>query len=139
MIEGRGITDVSNDLGAGTHRPSVPLCCCFMLKMKALPSFETPVILRAATRRHTPVYSTTALCRTADLALNCFRCWLCSLICITATLQPCKGQWSLYVPPSGHYMYRQFNIQQFYVLPTHCIYVFCVDLRTNSDYFPIQH
>ena len=21
----------------------------------------------------------------------------------------------------------------------HCIYVFCVDLRTNSHYFPIQH
>ena len=40
---------------------------------------------------------------------------------------------------SGHYMYRQFNIQQFYVLPTQCIYVFCVDLRTNSHYFPIQH
>jgi hypothetical protein len=39
----------------------------------------------------------------------------------------------------GHYMYRQFNIQQFYVLPTQCIYVFCVDLRTNNDYFPIQH
>jgi hypothetical protein len=32
-----------------------------------------------------------------------------------------------------------FNIQQFYDLPTQCIYVFCVDLRTNSDYFPIQH
>jgi hypothetical protein len=31
------------------------------------------------------------------------------------------------------------NIKQFYVLPTQCIYVFCVDLRTNSDYFPIQH
>ena len=41
--------------------------------------------------------------------------------------------------PSGHYMYHQFNIEQFYVLPTHCIYVFCVDLRTNSHYFPIQH
>jgi len=40
---------------------------------------------------------------------------------------------------SGHYMYHQFNIQQFYVMPTQCIYVFCVDLRTNSDYFPIQH
>ena len=40
---------------------------------------------------------------------------------------------------SGHYMYRQFIIQQFYVLPTQCIYVFCVDLRTVSDYFPIQH
>ena len=26
-----------------------------------------------------------------------------------------------------------------YVLPTECICVFCVDLRTNSDYFPIQH
>jgi len=51
----------------------------------------------------------------------------------------CTVQWSLYVPYSGHYMYRQFNIQQFHVLPTQCIYVFCVDLRTNSDYFPIQH
>jgi len=39
--------------------------------------------------------------------------------------------------PSGHYMYHQFNIQQFYVLPTQCIYMFCVDLRTNSDYFTI--
>ena len=41
--------------------------------------------------------------------------------------------------PNGHYMYGQFNIQQFYVLPTQCIYVFCVDVRTNSDYFPIQY
>jgi hypothetical protein len=40
---------------------------------------------------------------------------------------------------SGHYIYRQVNIQQFYILPTHFIYVFCVDPRTNSDYFPIQH
>ena len=30
-------------------------------------------------------------------------------------------------------------IHKLYVLPTQCIYVFCVDLRTNSDYFPIQH
>ena len=36
-------------------------------------------------------------------------------------------------------MYRQFNIQQFYILPAQFIYVFYVDLRTNSDYFPIQH
>ena len=52
-----------------------------------------------------------------------------------------KKRGSLYntVKPSGHYMYHQFNIQQFYVLPTQCIYVFCVDLRTNSDYFPIRH
>jgi len=50
----------------------------------------------------------------------------------------CNAQWSLYVPHSGHYIYHQFNIQQFHVLPTQCIYVFCVDLRTNSDYFPIS-
>jgi len=40
---------------------------------------------------------------------------------------------------SGHYMYSQFNIDQFYLLPTQCICAFCVDLRTNSDYFPTQH
>jgi hypothetical protein len=33
----------------------------------------------------------------------------------------------------------RFNIQQFHVLPSQCIYVFCVDMRTNSEYFPIQH
>jgi hypothetical protein len=37
---------------------------------------------------------------------------------------------------SGCFMCHQFSIQQFSVLPTHCIYVFCVDPRTNSDYFP---
>ena len=25
--------------------------------------------------------------------------------------------------PSGHYMYHQFNIQQFYVLPTHTVFM----------------
>ena len=40
---------------------------------------------------------------------------------------------------SGKYMYRQFNVQQFYVLPTQCIYLFCVDLRTSSHHFPTQH
>jgi hypothetical protein len=33
----------------------------------------------------------------------------------------------------------RFNIKKFYVLPTQCIYVFSVDLRTNSDYFTVQH
>jgi hypothetical protein len=40
--------------------------------------------------------------------------------------------------PSGCCVYRQYNVHQFYVLPTQCIYVFYVDLRTNSDYFPIH-
>ena len=41
--------------------------------------------------------------------------------------------------PSGYFMYHQFNIRKLYVQPTQCIYVFCMDLRTNSDCFPIQH
>ena len=49
-----------------------------------------------------------------------------------------QGEFTNY-EPSGHCMYRQFNIQQLYVQRTQCIYVFCVDLRTNSDYFPVQH
>ena len=31
----------------------------------------------------------------------------------------------------GRYIYHQFIIQQFYVLPTQCIFVFCVDQRTG--------
>ena len=34
--------------------------------------------------------------------------------------------------PTGCLMHQQFNIQQFTFL-THCIYVFCIYLRTNSD------
>jgi len=32
-----------------------------------------------------------------------------------------------------------FDIQQFYVLPTQSADVLCVDLSTNSNYFPIRH
>jgi hypothetical protein len=41
--------------------------------------------------------------------------------------------------PSGYYMYHHFDIQQFYILPTQFVYVFYMDLRTNSDYFPIKY
>jgi len=53
--------------------------------------------------------------------------------------QICTSQWSLHVPHSGHYMYHQFNTHYSTFCPHSCVYVFCVDLRTNSDYFPIQH
>jgi len=33
----------------------------------------------------------------------------------------------------------RFSVKKFYVLRTKCIYIFCTDLKTNSDYFPIQH
>jgi len=32
-----------------------------------------------------------------------------------------------------------YNIQKFYLLTTAYVSVFCVDLRTYSDYFPIRH
>ena len=51
------------------------------------------------------------------------------------TLNKSKAQWLLYVL----YCTTGFNIPQFYVLPTQCIYVFCVGLRTKRDYFPIHH
>jgi len=37
--------------------------------------------------------------------------------------------------PSGHYMYRQFNIQQFYVLPTVCL-CFLYGSQTKPRLFP---
>ena len=40
---------------------------------------------------------------------------------------------------NGHVMHQQFNIQQPYVLPTHCIYVFCIYLIINSDLCHLQH
>jgi hypothetical protein len=61
------------------------------------------------------------------------------LVFITATECLLRGTDCSPLKPSGSYMYRQFNIQQFYVLPTQCVYVFCVDLKTNSDYFPIHY
>ena len=41
--------------------------------------------------------------------------------------------------PTGHVMHQQFNIQLLYVLPTQCIYVFCIYLRTNGDLCHLQH
>ena len=31
-----------------------------------------------------------------------------------------------------HFLYRQFNIQQYCFLPTQCIYMFCVDLSEQT-------
>jgi hypothetical protein len=39
--------------------------------------------------------------------------------------------------PSNYFVSHQ--VENAEILPTQCIYVFCVDLSTNSDYFPIQH
>jgi len=46
-----------------------------------------------------------------------------------------QGEFAKY-EPSGYSMYHQLNIQQFYVLPTQCIYVFCVELRQTAIISP---
>ena len=41
--------------------------------------------------------------------------------------------------PSGYYMYHKIvHIKESYDLSRECIYGFGMDLRINSDYFPIQ-
>ena len=47
-------------------------------------------------------------------------------------LKSAQPTWSLYVPPG-------LNIQKSHIVPTHYIYVFCMDLRTNSDLCHLQH
>ena len=59
--------------------------------------------------------------------------------CAASADQVLNFQPECFKGPVGYFVYRQFNIQTFRVLPTQCIYVFCVDLRTNSDYFTVQH
>jgi len=71
--------------------------------------------------------------------------WLSRSICLTIGLTAYTiGQhfsWAGLILQSPVVTIRttRFNIHKFYFLPTQCIYVFCVGLRTNSDYFTIQH
>ena len=65
--------------------------------------------------------------------------WYLFLFLMTAILRAASSVFRKHVTnlhpskPSGHYMYHQFNIQQYHVLPIEYIYVFCVDLRTNTN------
>jgi len=43
-----------------------------------------------------------------------------------------------FIKPTGRVMHHQFNIQNCTLSP-HCIYVFCIYLRTNSDSCHLQH
>jgi len=39
-----------------------------------------------------------------------------------------------------YFMYHtMFDVQKYYIPPNEYIYVFCTDLRTDSDYFPTYH
>jgi hypothetical protein len=58
---------------------------------------------------------------------------VCDLSCLFTDVTPSQL--------SGYYTYHQvLTSKNFYVLPpTQYICVFCMDLRTNSDYFTMQH
>jgi len=45
----------------------------------------------------------------------------------------------IYIHPVVTICTNRFNIQQFYLQSTQCIYVFCMDLRKYNDYFPIRY
>lgn len=49
------------------------------------------------------------------------------------------GHLSLFSPDSVTSYNNRFNVHKFSILPTQCIYVFCVVLGTNSDYIRVQH
>ena len=51
----------------------------------------------------------------------------------------CQSEYFYLLKPTGYVMHQQFNIKQLYALPTKCIYVFCIYLRTNSDLCHLQH
>ena len=38
--------------------------------------------------------------------------------------------------PNRDFTYQQVNVRKLYILPTQCIYVFCMDLRTKQRPFP---
>ena len=48
----------------------------------------------------------------------------------------CTAHWSLYVPHNGHYMYHQFSIQQFYVLPTQLYLCVLCGSEKKQRFFP---
>ena len=79
--------------------------------------------------------------RFTDILLCCRDCSLSLreiVFCVRYELRA-KIKLRIWLSVMINHLETTVNIQQFHILPTQCIYVFCVDLRTNSDYFPIQH
>jgi len=82
---------------------------------------------------------TGSLCIILRSAHNVFMCfvWISEQ---TAIISLYSFNWPVFVTETESvYSAVRTGYIQFYVLPTQCICVFCMDLRTNSDYFPIQH
>jgi len=55
----------------------------------------------------------------------------------TAIISLCIVNWLVFITETER-VYCAVR-STFYVLPTQCIHVFCVNVGTNSDYFTVQH
>ena len=74
----------------------------------------------------------TRRCKSLNSGISIFRCvYVCVCVCVLMTLTLSS--------PVVIICTIKCNMQQLYVLPTQCIFVFCMDLKTDSDYLPIQH
>ena len=69
-------------------------------------------------------------CKTCTVLGN----YLYELLCLSPNIMSCQT-----VKLSSYLRTTRFNTQKLYLLPTHCIYVYCVDLRTDDDFCPILH
>jgi hypothetical protein len=49
-----------------------------------------------------------------------------------------EGQYINLLKPTCYVSTKRFSIQEFYILP-HFIYVFCIYLKTNSDFCRTEH
>ena len=61
--------------------------------------------------------------------------WDQHAVCVHVCVCPSSARWGQVFTMRT----TRFNINKFHILPLQHVDVFCVDLRTNSDYFPIQH
>jgi hypothetical protein len=103
-----------------------------VLTLLAIPGFESLLRLRSRPRPLNAGYEGSEVRRQAG---HCpFRGWFWPKSALSAF-----ENWGLTLySPVVIICTSSFNTQTFYVLSMQCIYVFCVDLRTNSDYLIIQ-
>ena len=133
----------------GALRKIVMTSSSWSLQDEVITNVETPGTVRPTTRRLTPE-------DWKPTRINIHKSYFPSTqrICFvwiseqTAIISLYSSNWLVFITETecvycavraGSLYSARFNIHIFYVLPTLRIYVFCMDLRTNSDYLPIQH
>ena len=101
------------------------------------------VICRLAYRQHCVCVPVVTICTTGLTFMNSTFCPHSVFMCFvwiweqTAIISLYSIDWLVFITET-ECVYCAVR-STLYVLPTQCVYVFCVDLRTNSDYFTVQH